>query len=62
MGRDCISTFKQYILDSSYADEDTLEELDEKCQESIRKSVEFADDSPFPDSKELTQDVYTSYG
>ena len=62
MERDCLSTFKKYILDSSYASEDTLDDLEATCQESIRKSVEFADESPFPSSEELTRDVYTSYG
>ena len=61
MGRDCISTFKQYILDSSMPDEDELQAIDADCKELIAKSVKFADDSPFPDPGELTSDVYTSY-
>jgi pyruvate dehydrogenase E1 component alpha subunit len=61
MDRDCITTFKRYILDGSFADEHELDNIDSKCQEKVAASVQYADDSPFPDADELTKDVYNSY-
>ena len=61
MDRDCITSFRRYILDGSFADEDELDSIDLQCQEKIAVSVQYADDSPFPDDEELTKDVYNNY-
>ena len=61
MDRDCITSFRRYILDGSFADEDELDNIDLQCQEKIAVSVQYADDSPFPDDEELTKDVYNTY-
>ncbi len=61
MDRDCITSFRRYILDGSFADEDELDNIDLQCQEKIAVSVQYADDSPFPDDEELTKDVYNNY-
>ena len=61
MDRDCITSFRRYILDGSFADEDELDNIDLQCQEKIAVSVQYADDSPFPDDEELTRDVYNTY-
>ena len=61
MDRDCITSFRRYILDGSFADEDELDNIDLQCQEKIAGSVQYADDSPFPDDEELTKDVYNNY-
>jgi len=61
MNRDCIVTFKKYILDSSIADEDELAQIEKKCDAAIATSVKFADDSPYPSDDALMEDVYTTY-
>ena len=61
MNRDCIATFKKYILDSSFANENELGEIENNCEAAIATSVKFADDSPYPSDDALTEDVYTTY-
>ena len=61
MNRDCIATFKKYILDSSLANENELGEIENNCEAAIATSVKFADDSPYPSDDALTEDVYTTY-
>ena len=61
MNRDCIVTFKKYILDSSLADENELAQIEKDCAAAIATSVKFADDSPYPSDEALTEDVYTTY-
>ena len=61
MNRDCIVTFKKYILDSSLADENELTQIEKNCEAAIATSVKFADDSPYPNDEALTEDVYTTY-
>ena len=61
MNRDCIITFKKYILDSSLADEDELAQIEKNCDSAIATSVKFADDSPYPSDDALMEDVYTTY-
>ena len=61
MNRDCIVTFKKYILDSSLANEDELAQIENNCDSAIATSVKFADDSPYPSDDALMEDVYTTY-
>ena len=61
MNRDCIVTFKKYILDSSLADENELAQIEKDCESAVATSVKFADDSPYPSDEALTEDVYTTY-
>ena len=61
MNRDCIATFKKYILDSSFANENELDEIENNCEAAIATSVKFADDSPYTNDDALTEDVYTTY-
>lgn len=61
MSRDCIVMLQKHILDGAYADETQLEAIDKKCIEAVNTAAEFANNSPFPDSEELTTDVYVAY-
>ena len=61
MDRDCITNFKNYILDSSIANEEDLDNIEVDCEAAVAKSVEFADNSPFPEPDALHEDVYTNY-
>ena len=61
MDRDCIVQARAYILDGSYADEEELDQIDSDCLEAVSKATKYANDSPFPDPDELTENVYVSY-
>ena len=61
MDRDCIVQARAYILDGSYADEEELDQIDSDCLQAVSKATKFANDSPFPDPDELTENVYVSY-
>jgi pyruvate dehydrogenase E1 component alpha subunit len=57
-GRDSIESVRQTILENKFATEQELEEIDAKIKETVNASVEFAENSPFPDPKELYTDIY----
>jgi pyruvate dehydrogenase E1 component alpha subunit len=46
------------ILKKKYATEAELDVIDEKIEEVVKASVEFAENSPIPDESELYTDVY----
>lgn len=59
--RDPIDKFRQNVLERELVTEEELNEIDEKVKNAIDEAVEFAEESPMPDPKELTTDVYVSY-
>jgi pyruvate dehydrogenase E1 component alpha subunit len=58
--RDPVQVLKKYIVDHGYLVEEQLEEIKRKIQEKFREAVDFAENSPFPELKELEEDVYIS--
>ena len=56
--RDTIEAVRHTILTHSLATEDELTAIDEKIKARVQESVEFAENSPFPDAAELYHDVY----
>jgi pyruvate dehydrogenase E1 component alpha subunit len=59
--RDPIETFRTRLADEGVLSEDEYKELDERTVKLVDESVEFADQSPFPDLDTLYQDIYV-YG
>jgi pyruvate dehydrogenase E1 component alpha subunit len=55
---DPIETTKETILKNKFASEADLEKIEESIIETVNKSVEFAENSPYPDASELFSDVY----
>lgn len=55
---DPIKRFEKRVLEEKWMTEKELAAIREKEEEIIRKSVEFAKDSPFPDESELYDDLY----
>jgi pyruvate dehydrogenase E1 component alpha subunit len=55
---DPIEQCKASILKNKFATQKQLEEMEEKIMQQINESVEFAENSPYPDPKEAYQDVY----
>ncbi|MDP2175405.1 MAG: pyruvate dehydrogenase (acetyl-transferring) E1 component subunit alpha [Bacteroidota bacterium] len=55
---DPIETTKQSILKNKFALEADLEKIEDKINEIVDKSVEFAENSPYPEASEIYSDVY----
>ena len=55
---DPIIDLKNYILKHKVATEEELKAIDDKVKEISTKSVEFAENSPYPTPDELYEDVY----
>jgi pyruvate dehydrogenase E1 component alpha subunit len=56
--QDPIVVTRATILKKKYATEAELDVIDEKIEEVVKASVEFAENSPIPDESELYTDVY----
>ena len=56
--RDTIEAVRHTILTHQMATEDELAAIDERIKAQVQESVEFAENSPFPDAAELYHDVY----
>ena len=56
--RDPIEQIRAVILDNKLATEEDLEAIDKKVKEIVAESVQFAEDSDFPDASEAYTDVY----
>lgn len=56
--KDPIVVTRATILKKKYATESELNAIDEKIEEQVKASVEFAENSPWPDLSELYTDVY----
>jgi pyruvate dehydrogenase E1 component alpha subunit len=59
--RDPIETFRARLADEGILSEDEFGKLDEQVTKVVDESVEFADNSPFPDLDTLYDDIYV-YG
>ena len=56
--KDPIETVKQTIEKEGYADEKWFEEIAAKIKAEVEESVQFAEESPWPEPEELYTDVY----
>lgn len=57
--KDCIPNFRKFLLESDITEEE-VEEIEKMVDEEIEAAYEFANNSPYPDVKEVTTDVYSS--
>ncbi len=55
---DPIQRLKTYLLENELAKEDQLKEIEDKVEQEVLDAVEFADESPFPEEKELYEDMF----
>ena len=56
--RDTIESVRHTILTHHMATEEELAAIDERIKGQVQESVEFAENSPYPDAAELYHDVY----
>ena len=59
--RDPIETFKKRVLERELLSEKEMSEIDGKLVADIEEAVEFGQESPSPDIKEVLTDVYVKY-
>ena len=59
MAKDPIKQFEKKLLEMGVLIQEKIEELDGTIERELDEAVRFAEESPFPDPSELTQDVYT---
>ncbi len=55
---DPIQRLKTYIIDNKVATKKKIEEIEEKIEQSVLDSIDFAEESPFPDDEALFEDMY----
>ncbi|MCF8448495.1 MAG: pyruvate dehydrogenase (acetyl-transferring) E1 component subunit alpha [Taibaiella sp.] len=56
--KDPINVVLKTILENKYATEEQIEQINEKVKMEVDESVQFAEESPWPDDSELYKDVY----
>ncbi len=57
--QDPILRLKSYVLEAGLADIDHLDAIDKEVKDEVLASVEFADNSPFPEPEAIYDHVYT---
>jgi len=57
-GFDPIERLKSYVLSKKLAIQKELDAIDERIESQVLDSIDFAEQSPFPDLSELYKDVY----
>lgn len=58
MEQDPIEHCKKVILENKWLNSKGIEEIDEWVKNEVKESVEFAENSPYPEGKDLYDDVY----
>jgi pyruvate dehydrogenase E1 component alpha subunit len=56
--KDPLEQVKATILKNKFADENWLEQVEARIEQEVNASVEFAENSPFPEPSDLYNDVY----
>ena len=56
--RDPIILVKNTLLENDFVTEEELKAMDVEVKELVKESVEFAENSPYPEAHELYEDVY----
>lgn len=56
--RDCISLFRQKVLEKGLMKEADFVRIDEEINAAVKEAIAFAEESPFPHESELMQHVY----
>lgn len=56
--QDPIEKIRKKIIDNNWATENELVKIEENIEKTVNESVEFAENSPYPEAEELYKDVY----
>jgi pyruvate dehydrogenase E1 component alpha subunit len=55
---DPLRIWTQHLLDEAIVTEAEVDDLDREAKEEINAAVQFAEDGPFPEEREILSDVY----
>ena len=55
---DPIQRLKTYLIDNKVATKKKIEEIEEKVEQEVLDSIDFAEESPFPEDEALFEDMY----
>jgi len=58
LAKDPITNFARKLKDEGIASKDELEAIDKKIKEMVDEAVDFANESPWPEEKDLTEDIF----
>jgi pyruvate dehydrogenase E1 component alpha subunit len=58
MERDPVEVTRKKLLDKGFATEEEIAAIEQKVKEIVEDSVQFSENSPFPDGSEIYRDVY----
>ena len=56
--KDPIQLVLKTILENKFATREQIDEIDKRVEDSVKESVKFAEESPWPDDSEVLKDVY----
>lgn len=56
--RDPIEMVRKTLLDNKYASVEDLAAIDKRVEAEVDESVQFAEESPWPDDNEVLKDIY----
>ncbi len=58
--RDPLVVHETRLIDSGVMDVDSIQAIKDEIQKEVDMSVEFAENSPFPELEDMLVDVYTN--
>jgi len=58
-GKDPIPRFEKKLLEIEVLTQEKIEEIKGSIEKELAEATSFAEESPFPDVSEVTDDVYT---
>ena len=59
--KDAIVNFRKHLIHEALLTESELVDMEKAVDEAVQRSIEFSENSPYPEDEELLKDVYVSY-
>ncbi|AXY09583.1 MULTISPECIES: acetoin:2,6-dichlorophenolindophenol oxidoreductase subunit alpha [Bacillus] len=59
--KDAIVKFRKHLIHEALLTESELVDMEKAVDEAVQRSIEFSENSPYPEDEELLKDVYVSY-
>ncbi len=56
--KDAIVNFRKHLIHEALLTESELVDMEKAVDEAVQKSIEFSENSPYPEDEELLKDVY----
>ena len=58
--KDPLARFEKKLMELGLLDADQVQKIKNSMAEDLKAAVKFAEESPFPEPAEVTEDVYTA--